>query len=118
MVAADYRARVQITLVSTGAKTGASRRATLYAWEDGDRLVLVGSRGGAKRNPAWVHNLRADPEVRVLRGRTERAYRASEVTGRERSRLWRLAADRFPLYDRYAERTDRQIPVFLLEPVE
>ena len=110
--------RIQITLVSTGAKTRASRRATLYAWEDEDRLVLVGSRGGAKRNPAWVHNLRAHPEVRVLRGRAERAYRATEVEGPERSRLWRLAADRFPLYDRYAERTDRQIPVFLLEPID
>jgi F420H(2)-dependent quinone reductase len=95
-----------------------SRRATLYAWEDGDRLVLVGSRGGAKRNPAWVHNLREHPEVRVLRGKAERSYGAREVEGRQRARLWRLAADRFPLYDRYAERTDRQIPVFLLEPID
>ena len=109
---------VQITLLSTGAKTGAARRATLYAWEDGDRLVLVGSRGGAKRNPAWVHNLREHPEVRVTRGKAERSYGAREVEGRQRARLWRLAADRFPMYDRYAERTDRQIPVFLLEPID
>ena len=106
---------VQITLVSTGAKTGTTRRATLYAWEDADRLILVGSRGGSKRNPGWVHNLRAHPDVTVLRGKTQHAYRAREASGEERSRLWRLAADRFPLYDRYAERTERQIPVFLLE---
>jgi len=109
---------VQITLMSTGAKSGEPRRTTLYAWEDGDRLVLVGSRGGSKRNPAWVHNLREHPEVRVARGKTERAYRATEVSGARRARLWRLAADRFPMYDRYAERTDRQIPVFLLEPID
>jgi deazaflavin-dependent oxidoreductase (nitroreductase family) len=109
---------VQITLLSTGARSGKPRRATLYAWEDGDRLVLVGSRGGAKRNPAWVHNLRAHPETVVVRGRSERRYRATEATGAERERLWRIAADRFPLYDRYAERTDRRIPVFLLEPID
>ena len=109
---------VQITLLSTGAKSGAPRRAILYAWEDGDGLVLVGSWGGAKRNPAWVHNLRNHPEVRVQRGKAERAYRASEVTGPRRARLWRLAADRFPIYDRYAERTEREIPVFLLEPID
>jgi deazaflavin-dependent oxidoreductase (nitroreductase family) len=105
-------------LRTVGAKSGEERRATLYAWEDGDRLVLVGSRGGGSRHPAWVHNLRARPEATVARGKSERRYRAREVTGDERERLWRLAAERFPLYERYAARTDRRIPVVVLEPMD
>jgi len=108
---------MQITLRTTGARTGQTRIATLYAWEDGDRLVLVGSRGGASRHPAWVHNLRAHPEAVVVRGRSERSYRAVEPAGEERDRLWHLAVERFPLYERYAGRTERVIPVFLLEPL-
>lgn len=108
---------VQITLVTVGARSGASRRATLYAWEDGDALVLIGSRGGSARHPGWVHNLRAHPDVRVVHGRAERSYRAREADGAERDRLWALAVERFPLYGRYAERTTRRIPVFRLEPV-
>jgi deazaflavin-dependent oxidoreductase (nitroreductase family) len=109
---------MQVTVRTLGAKTGEARSATLYAWEDGDRLVLVGSRGGASRHPAWVHNLREHPEAVVVRGRSERRYRASESEGAERDRLWRLAVARFPLYARYAERTERMIPVFLLEPLD
>ena len=109
---------VQITLGTTGARTGEPRTATLYAWEDGGRLVLIGSRGGASRHPGWVHNLRANPEAMVAQGLSERRYLAREVDGAERERLWHLAADRFPMYDRYAARTDRRIPVFLLEPIE
>lgn len=117
VLARAYRSDVQITLISTGARSGRERRVTLYAWEDGERLVLVGSRGGSSRNPAWVHNLRAQPEVRVVRGRDERAYRAREVADDERERAWRIAADRFPMYDRYAAKTPRLIPVFVLEPI-
>jgi deazaflavin-dependent oxidoreductase (nitroreductase family) len=109
---------MQITLRTTGARTGKARSATLYAWEDGDGLVLVGSRGGASRHPAWAHNLRAHPEATVVRGRAERRYRARETAGAERERLWRLAVDRFPLYARYAARTERLIPVFVLEPID
>jgi F420H(2)-dependent quinone reductase len=108
---------MQIRLTSTGARSGQPRTATLYAWPDGDdRLVLVGSSGGSARHPAWVHNLRAHPDAVVERGRTPIPMRASEVPdGRERDRLWQLVVDAFPLYARYQQRTERRIPLFVLE---
>jgi deazaflavin-dependent oxidoreductase (nitroreductase family) len=90
--------------------------ATLYAWEDGDRLVIVGSRGGAPRNPAWVHNLRAEPRVVVKQGKESREMVAHEVRDAdERERLWQLVVGRFQLYATYQRRTKRQIPLFVLE---
>jgi deazaflavin-dependent oxidoreductase (nitroreductase family) len=106
---------MQITITTTGARTSRARTATLYAWEDGDRLVIVGSRGGAVRNPAWVHNLRAEPRVAVRRGKESKDMVAREVTDAdERERLWHVV-ERFPLYATYQLRTKRRIPVFVLE---
>jgi deazaflavin-dependent oxidoreductase (nitroreductase family) len=104
-----------ITLLTTGARTGARRSATLYAWEDGDDLVVVGSRGGAAHHPAWAHNLRATPRASVSAGTRTWEVDAAEVPeGAERDRLWRLVVDRFPLYDTYQRRTSRLIPLFVL----
>jgi deazaflavin-dependent oxidoreductase (nitroreductase family) len=109
---------MRITLATTGARTGAPRSATLYGWEDGDRLVVVGSLGGAARNPAWVHNLRAHPRATVIAGRRTWEADAAEVPeGEERERLWRLVVDAFPLYATYQARTRRMIPLFVLTPV-
>ena len=109
---------MQITLTTTGARSGQPRPATLYAWEDGHRLVIVGSRGGAARHPAWVHNLRARPHAIVTRGRESSEMVAHEVTAaEERERLWQLVVERFPLYDTYQRRTARRIPLFVLEPL-
>jgi len=105
-----------VTLTTTGRKTGKSREVRLYAWEDGDRLVIVGSRGGSARNPAWVHNLRADPRTIVRRGKATDEMRAHEVEGgEERERLWQLVTAAFPLYKSYQRRTARTIPLFVLE---
>lgn len=90
---------------------------TLYAFDDGERLVIVGSRGGASRDPAWAVNLRHDPRATVKVGREERAVRATEVSGPERDRLWGLVCAEFPLYATYQRRTKRTIPLFVLEPV-
>jgi deazaflavin-dependent oxidoreductase (nitroreductase family) len=90
----------------------------LYAFEDGNRLVIVGSRGGAAKNPAWVANLRAEPAATVQRGKNVQAVRARDVEGTERERLWKVVAAAFPLYESYRRRTTRTIPLFLLEPVE
>ena len=107
---------MQIQLTTTGARSGKPRPVTLYAWEDGDRLVIVGSRGGSARHPAWVHNLRANPRATVTRGRETTEMAAREVTGPdERARLWQLVVSRFPLYATYQRRTDRRIPLFVLE---
>ena len=90
---------------------------TLYAFDDGDRLVIVGSRGGSSRDPAWAVNLRSDPRALVTVGREERSVRATEVNGSERDRLWELVCAEFPLYATYQRRTKRTIPLFVLEPV-
>jgi len=110
---------MQIQLITTGARSAEPRPVTLYAWEDGDQLVIVASKGGSARNPAWVHNLRADPRARLTRGRESVEMTAREVTGPdERARLWRLVVGRFPLYATYQKRTERQIPLFVLEQTD
>jgi deazaflavin-dependent oxidoreductase (nitroreductase family) len=110
--------RMTIVLATTGRRSGQPRRATLYAFPDGDALVVVGSLGGAARHPAWVHNLRAQPRATVRRGRTDEAVAAREVTEpRERQRLWALVTGAFPLYAAYQRRTKRLIPLFVLEPI-
>jgi len=110
--------RRQIRLTTTGRTSGKARPVTLYAFEDDDRLVVVGSRGGAARDPAWAGNLRAEPRATVRHGGDERQVRVKEVAGAERDRLWKLVCEDFPLYATYQRRTKRTIPLFVLEPVE
>jgi len=105
---------MQITLTTIGRRSGRARAVTLYAWEHGDDLVVVGSQGGAPRDPAWVHNLRANPIAEVQRGRERVSLRAREVEGAERARQWAMVVDRFPLYATYQRRTARTIPLFVL----
>lgn len=90
---------------------------TLYAWGDGDRLVIVGSWGGAATDPHWVRNLRAEPRATVKQGRDVCEVRAEEVDGTERERLWKLVTEAFPLYATYQRKTNRVIPLFVLETV-
>ena len=111
---------MNITLTTTGRRSGEARTLPLYAWPDGDRLVIVGSKGGAATNPAWVHNLRADPTATVKKGRDVQEYHATEVEveGAERDRLWALVTEAFPLYASYQRKTKRLIPLFVLEPID
>jgi deazaflavin-dependent oxidoreductase (nitroreductase family) len=107
---------MKIDLTTTGARTGQRRTIELYAWEDGDRLVIVGSSGGSVRHPSWVHNLRATPRAHVTRGRETVEVTAREITEEpERSRLWDLVVEAFPLYGQYQARTKRLIPLFVLD---
>jgi deazaflavin-dependent oxidoreductase (nitroreductase family) len=109
---------MQIVLGTTGAQSGAPRPVTLYAWEDGETLVVVGSKGGAARHPAWAHNLRAHPRASIRTGSRSWEVDASEVPeGPERNRIWALVMERFPLYATYQRRTTRLIPLFVLSPV-
>jgi deazaflavin-dependent oxidoreductase (nitroreductase family) len=108
---------MKVIVTTTGRKTGQARPVMLYAFGDGDRLVVVGSRGGSARDPAWVRNLRADPQATVTVGRDVREVRASEAEGEERDGLWQLVSAAFPLYETYRRRTTRTIPLFILEPV-
>jgi len=108
-----------IIVTHTGKKTGAVRKTPLMRVKDGPSYVLIGSQGGAPKNPEWVYNLRANPKVE-LRDRTEVfQMRAREVSDpAERDRLWKLAAQAFPPYDDYQAKTTRRIPVFVAEPVQ
>ena len=109
-------ARLQVRLTTTGRRSGEARPVTLYAFPDGDRLVVVGSWGGKARDPAWVGNLRAEPSATVRAEGTERPVTAHEVSGSERERLWELVCTEFPLYRTYQRRTTRTIPLFVLAP--
>ena len=110
------RAAMTIKLTTKGRRSGSERTVTVYAWEDGETdLLLVASWGGRPRDPGWAHNLRANPEAIVRRGRATQAVVARELHGAERERAWDVAVERFPLYATYQRKTSRLIPVFRLE---
>jgi F420H(2)-dependent quinone reductase len=107
-----------IIVTHIGNKTGAIRKIPLMRVKDGDSYVLVGSQGGAPKNPAWVHNLRLKPDVEIRDETEVQKMRVREVADEaERSRLWKLAVAAFPPYADYQKRTGRRIPVFVAEPV-
>jgi deazaflavin-dependent oxidoreductase (nitroreductase family) len=106
-----------IIVTSTGNKTGDLRKTPLMRVKDGDSYVLVGSMGGAPKNPVWVYNLRANPEVELRDRDAVQVMRVREITDEaERARLWALSVAAFPPYATYEQRTSRRIPVFLAEP--
>jgi F420H(2)-dependent quinone reductase len=105
-----------IIVTHMGNKTGAIRKTPLMRVKDGNSYVLVGSQGGAPMDPAWVHNLRAKPNVEIRDETVVRPMRVREVEDEaERSRLWQLAIAAYPPYAEYQERTARRIPVFIAE---
>jgi deazaflavin-dependent oxidoreductase (nitroreductase family) len=107
-----------IIVTNTGNKTGAVRKTPLMRVKDGTNYVLVGSVGGAPKNPVWVYNLRANPNVEIRDEKDVTPMRVREVSEEaERSRLWALAVQAFPPYDEYRQKTTREIPVFVAEPV-
>lgn len=106
-----------IIVTHVGQKTGAVRKTPLMRVKDGDRYVLVGSQGGAPKDPAWVHNLRVNPKVEIRDATVVQPMRVHEVEDDgERSRLWKLSVAAYPPYADYQQRTSRRIPVFLAEP--
>jgi F420H(2)-dependent quinone reductase len=106
-----------IIVTHTGNKTGAIRKTPLMRVKDGDGYVLVGSQGGAPEHPAWVHNLRANPQIELRDETVVRPMLAREVEDTaERDRLWKLAVAAFAPYAEYQEKTERQIPVFIATP--
>jgi deazaflavin-dependent oxidoreductase (nitroreductase family) len=106
-----------IIVTHVGNKTGAIRKTPLMRVKDGNAYVLVGSQGGAPKDPVWVHNLRANPQVELRDETVVRPMRVREVGGEaERKRLWELAVAAYPPYAEYQERTTRRIPVFVAEP--
>ena len=106
-----------IVVTHTGNKTGAIRKTPLMTVKDGGSYVLVGSVGGAPKDPVWVHNLRANPNVEIRDLTRVQIMRVREVSDEtERARLWKLAVAAFPPYEEYQAKTTRRIPLFVAEP--
>jgi deazaflavin-dependent oxidoreductase (nitroreductase family) len=115
--AGDLRGRPVIVLTSVGARTGKLRKTALMRVEHDGTYAVVASLGGAAKHPVWYHNLRQHPQVELQDGPTVRDYTAREVTGDEKAVWWARAVEVWPDYAKYQKKTDRQIPVFLLEPI-
>ena len=116
--AADLRGRPIIVLTSIGAKTGLVRKTALMRVEHEGLYAVVASQGGAPRHPIWYYNLKADPHVELQDGPTTRDDLAREVNGDEKATWWARAVETWPAYATYQTKTSRQIPVFVLEPID
>ena len=107
-----------IIVTNRGNQTGAIRKTPLMRVTDGDNYVLVGSKGGAPKNPVWVYNLRANGRVEIRDETEVYQMQVREVKDdAERARLWDVAVEAFPPYEEYQHRTSRKIPVFVAEPM-
>ncbi|MCU7725126.1 nitroreductase family deazaflavin-dependent oxidoreductase [Actinoplanes sp. KI2] len=103
-----------IVLTSRGAKTGKLRKTALMRVEHDGQYAVVGSLGGAPKNPVWVYNVRAEPHVELQDGPDKHDYVAHETNGDERAIWWQRAVEAYPDYADYQKKTDRVIPVFVL----
>lgn len=109
--------RPTVLVTYRGVRTGKVRKTPLMRVEHEGRYAAVASQGGAPANPQWYASLVAEPVVELQDGTVTRVYRARELFGDERALWWRRAVDAYPDYAAYQRKTDRQIPVFVLEPV-
>lgn len=105
-----------VIVTNRGAKTGKVRKTPLMRVEHEGSYAAVASKGGAPEHPLWYYNLRANPDVVVQDGTKTFEMTAREISGDERAAWWERAVAAFPPYAEYQEKTDRQIPVFVLEP--
>lgn len=107
-----------LILTTRGAKTGAERVAILTYSRDGDDYIVAGSAAGAPTNPAWLANLRANPDATVEAGGKRFDARATVTTGAERDRLWERHVNRWPEFAEYPEKSGRVIPIVRLTAVK
>ncbi|MET8310142.1 nitroreductase family deazaflavin-dependent oxidoreductase [Micromonospora sp. NPDC005173] len=114
----EWRPGVYTLLLTTrGRHSGKLRRTALIYGRDGDGYLVVGSQGGAPKHPAWFLNLLAEPQVEVQVGGETFTARARTATAEEKPRMWSTMAAIWPAYDDYQAKTDREIPVVVLERV-
>ncbi len=107
-----------VVITSVGATSGYLRKNPVMRVERAGTYVAIASKGGADDQPEWYYNLLAHPEVELQDGAVRRTYRAELVHGEERADLWQLAVATWRTYASYQERTDREIPVFKLTPMD
>jgi deazaflavin-dependent oxidoreductase (nitroreductase family) len=105
-----------VLLTLRGAKTGKLRYIPLMRVEHEGRYAVVASKGGAPAHPTWYYNIKAHPEFPLQDGTVTKNYVAREVEGAERAEWWERAVAAYPSYAEYQKKTDRQIPVFVLDP--
>jgi deazaflavin-dependent oxidoreductase (nitroreductase family) len=115
-VGGSFEGAPVLLLTSTGAKSGQRRTTPLMYMPDGERMVIFASKGGAPTNPAWYHNLRANPSATVEVGADTVDVDAAVTSGEERERLFKRQAELYPQFAEYAEKTTREIPVVALTP--
>lgn len=108
--------RPVVLLTTRGAKSGKIRKTPLMRVEHDGTYAIVASLGGAPKNPVWYYNVKAEPHVELRDGPATRDMVAREVTGDEKATWWERAVAAFPDYADYQKKTDREIPVFVLEP--
>jgi deazaflavin-dependent oxidoreductase (nitroreductase family) len=107
-----------VVITSRGAKSGHLRKNPVMRVERDGIYVAIASKGGADDHPEWYFNFLAHPEVDLQDGAVRKTYRVDLVEGDERADLWQLSVDTWPTYAEYQKKTDREIPVFKLTPIE
>jgi deazaflavin-dependent oxidoreductase (nitroreductase family) len=116
--ATTMRGMPVVVITHRGRRTGKLRKSPVMRVEHDGKYAAVGSLGGSPKNPVWVYNLRANPDITVQDGPDVYDVRAREVTGAEKAEWWKRATDAYPPYDEYQAKTERIIPLFVLEPRE
>ncbi len=112
----DIKGSPVVLITMRGAKSGKVRKVPLMRVEHDGTYAIVASLGGAPKNPVWYNNVKADPNLELQDGTESGRYTAREVTGDEKAIWWERAVAAYPDYADYQRKTDRQIPVFVLEP--
>ncbi|MGW3668996.1 nitroreductase family deazaflavin-dependent oxidoreductase [Streptomyces sp. NPDC005141] len=107
-----------IILTTRGAKSGKIRKTPLMRVEHDGRYAVVASLGGAPKHPVWYYNVTSDPRVELQDGPARKEFTAREITGEEKTQWWERAVAAYPPYAEYQTKTDREIPVFVLEPTD
>jgi F420H(2)-dependent quinone reductase len=106
-----------LLLTTTGRKTGQPRTTPLGYFKQDGNFVLIASNGGADRNPAWFYNLKSNPQVTIQIGNRQMAAHAEQVNTEKRTQLWTELIKMAPTYERYTQRTKREIPMVIVQPV-
>jgi deazaflavin-dependent oxidoreductase (nitroreductase family) len=114
----DAEGRGVIVLTTVGAKSGKLRKSALMRVEHEGVYAIVASQGGSRKNPVWVYNVQANPHVELQDGPERHDYIARQVLGAERDSWWQRSVETFSNYADYQARTERQIPVFILERLQ
>jgi deazaflavin-dependent oxidoreductase (nitroreductase family) len=109
-----WRGTTILLLTTVGRRSGETRTMPLIHRTDGERWVVVASKGGAAKNPGWFENLSANPDISIEVLADTVPVRATTAEGEERDRLWSMMTEVWPAYDDYQAKTDRQIPVVVL----